>query len=170
VLEQETNVYAVLPETQWRGYRPPAEPPGPAPGTWGGPVPSLPSAVAMAALEADLRGKVQALATDPGDALARALPRAGVHGARLVNFTGMHLGAEKPTPALKHTETVGRDRPPDERKRLMNKRRPDEAVLCGAPTLASNLGMAVRSASSPDDLPPPGTWYRRGQGTRPDRI
>ena len=23
VLEQETNAYAVLPETQWRGYRPP---------------------------------------------------------------------------------------------------------------------------------------------------
>ena len=25
VLEQETNAYAVLPESQWRGYRPPAE-------------------------------------------------------------------------------------------------------------------------------------------------
>jgi hypothetical protein len=23
VLEQDTNAYAVLPETQWRGYRPP---------------------------------------------------------------------------------------------------------------------------------------------------
>jgi hypothetical protein len=32
-LEQETNAYAVLPESQWRGYRPPEEPPGPAPGT-----------------------------------------------------------------------------------------------------------------------------------------
>jgi hypothetical protein len=91
VLEQETNAYAVLPETQWRGYRPPAEPPGPAPGSWrlpaasraarpsagswGGPVPPLPSAVALAALEADLVGKVQALATDP--ALARALASLG---------------------------------------------------------------------------------------------
>jgi DNA-binding transcriptional regulator YhcF (GntR family) len=27
VLEQETNAYAVLPESQWRGYRPPPEPP-----------------------------------------------------------------------------------------------------------------------------------------------
>jgi hypothetical protein len=77
VLEQETNAYAVLPESQWRGYRPPAEPPGPAPGTWGGPVPPLPSAVALAALETDLAGKVQALATDPGDALARALASLG---------------------------------------------------------------------------------------------
>ena len=34
VLEQESNAYAVLPETQWRGYRPPQEPPAPrqAPG------------------------------------------------------------------------------------------------------------------------------------------
>ena len=31
VLEQETNAYAVLPESQWRGYRPPQEPPAPAP-------------------------------------------------------------------------------------------------------------------------------------------
>jgi hypothetical protein len=35
VLEQETNAYAVLPVTQWRGYRPPAEPLAPAAGTWG---------------------------------------------------------------------------------------------------------------------------------------
>jgi hypothetical protein len=77
VLEQKTNAYAVLPESQWRGYRPPQEPPGPAPGTWGGPVAVVPSAVALAALEADLAGKVQALATDPGDALARALASLG---------------------------------------------------------------------------------------------
>ncbi len=31
---QETNAYAVLPETPWRGYRPPQDPPAPAPGTW----------------------------------------------------------------------------------------------------------------------------------------
>ena len=35
VLEQDTNAYAVLPESHWRGYRPPQEPPGPAPGTRG---------------------------------------------------------------------------------------------------------------------------------------
>ena len=32
VLEQETNAYAVLPESQWRGYRPPAEAPAPVAG------------------------------------------------------------------------------------------------------------------------------------------
>ena len=76
VLEQETNAYAVLPETQWRGYRPPAEPPVPAAGTWGDPPPML-SAVAQAALEGDLAGKVQALASDPKDGLAAALARLG---------------------------------------------------------------------------------------------
>jgi hypothetical protein len=76
VLEQETNAYAVLPESQWRGYRPPADPPAPMPGTWGDPPPVL-SAVAQAALEGDLAGKVQALASDPKDGLAAALARLG---------------------------------------------------------------------------------------------
>jgi hypothetical protein len=69
VLEQETNAYAVLPEGQWRGYRPPQEPPAPAPGTWGEPTP-MPDAVALARLETDMMGKVMALASDLGDALA----------------------------------------------------------------------------------------------------
>ena len=76
VLEQETNAYAALPESQWRGYRPPQEPPAPLPGTWGDPLPML-SAVAQAALEGDLAGKVQALASDPRDGLAAALARLG---------------------------------------------------------------------------------------------
>jgi hypothetical protein len=76
VLEQETNAYAVLPESQWRGYQAPPEPPGPAPGTLGRPPPML-SAVAQAALEGDLAGKVQALVSDPKDCLAVALARLG---------------------------------------------------------------------------------------------
>jgi hypothetical protein len=77
VLEQQTNAYAVLPESQWRGYRPPQEPPGPAPGTWGEPPPML-SAVAQAALGGDLVSKVHALlASDPKDGLAAALARLG---------------------------------------------------------------------------------------------
>ena len=76
VLEQETNAYAVLPDTQWRGYRAPQEPPAPAPGTWGNP-PPMPSVLAQAALEGDLAGKVQVLASDPKDRLAAALARLG---------------------------------------------------------------------------------------------
>jgi hypothetical protein len=77
VLEQETNAYAVLPESQWRGYRAPQEPAAPAAATcWGDPPPML-SAVAQAALEGDLAGKVHALASDPKDGLAAALARLG---------------------------------------------------------------------------------------------
>ena len=44
VLEQETNAYAVLPESQWRGYRPPQEPPAaPWPEAWGAPALPCPS-------------------------------------------------------------------------------------------------------------------------------
>jgi hypothetical protein len=77
VLEQETNAYAVLPESQWRGYRSPPEPPAaPWPDTWGA-IPPLPSVLAQAALAGDLAGKVQALAGDPKDGLAAALARLG---------------------------------------------------------------------------------------------
>ena len=77
VLEQETNAYAVLPDSQWRGYRPPLEAPGPAPGTWGEPTPMPDAVAALARLETDVRGKVLALATNPKDALARALASLG---------------------------------------------------------------------------------------------
>ena len=80
VLEQETNAYAVLPPTQWRGYREPPEAPPPMPGTWGD-HPPLPSLLAQAAAErhagGTLRGMVGILDSDPGDALAMALARLG---------------------------------------------------------------------------------------------
>jgi hypothetical protein len=80
VLEQETNAYAVLPATQWRGYRPPAELPAPAPGTWGNP-PPMPDVRLQAALEArqggNLRSVVQVLEHDPKDGLAAALAQLG---------------------------------------------------------------------------------------------
>ena len=80
VLAQETNAYAVLPSTQWQGYRPPAEPPAPAPGTWGEPTP-MPTVLAQAALEGrhsgDLRTVVGILDADPKDRLAAALARLG---------------------------------------------------------------------------------------------
>jgi hypothetical protein len=36
VLRQQTNAYGVLPASQWRGYAPPAAPPAPFAGSWGG--------------------------------------------------------------------------------------------------------------------------------------
>jgi hypothetical protein len=129
VLEQETNAHAVLPETQWRGYRPPAEPPGPAPGTWGEPAPAL-SAVAQAALELYLAAKVQAAGQRsqgrPGGRPGAARP--GIHGPRLVSFRGVHEDAEKPAPELNHTDS-GRFRPIDQRKEgALNKKRLEALV------------------------------------------
>ena len=80
VLEQETNAYAVLPATQWHGYRPPPEPPPPAPGTWGD-HPPLPSQIELAAIErregGGMRAMIGILDSDPGDPLAAALARLG---------------------------------------------------------------------------------------------
>jgi hypothetical protein len=86
VLEQETNAYAVLPPTQWRGYKEPPEPPRPPAGTWGD-HPLLPSVLAQAVAEQRASGSARTviglLDSDPGDVLARALARLGraVHGA-----------------------------------------------------------------------------------------
>ena len=80
VLEQETNAYAVLPESQWRGYSPLAESPGPAPGTWGD-HPPLSSVLAQAATErkhgACLATVLGILESDPHDPVAAALARLG---------------------------------------------------------------------------------------------
>ena len=61
VLEQETNAYGLLPESQWRGYRPPPEPP------------ATPSALVLAALEGDPAGKARVLAVNAMTPLERAL-------------------------------------------------------------------------------------------------
>jgi hypothetical protein len=78
VLEQETNAYAVLPASQWRGYKEPPEPPRPAPGTWGD-HPPLPSVLAQAVAEqrasASARTVLGILDGDPSDMLAGALAR-----------------------------------------------------------------------------------------------
>lgn len=80
MLEQETNAYAVLPCTQWRGYRPPLDPPPPAAGTWGD-HPALPSVLAQATAERQdggtLRQVINILDSDPTDPLAAALARLG---------------------------------------------------------------------------------------------
>jgi hypothetical protein len=79
-LEQDTNAYAVLPVSQWRGYKEPPAPPAPMPGTWGDHR-SLPSQIALAAEESraggGIRTMVQILDADPGDALAVQLARLG---------------------------------------------------------------------------------------------
>lgn len=80
VLEQETNAYAVLPASQWRGYDEPPEPPPPAAGTWGD-HPPLPALLAQADEEKRQGGGMGSvlgiLNSDPTDRLALALARLG---------------------------------------------------------------------------------------------
>jgi hypothetical protein len=78
MLEQDTNAYAVLPPTQWRGYRLPADPPAPMSGTWGD-HPPLPSLLAQAMTERECGGTLASMAAildaDPSDELAAAFAR-----------------------------------------------------------------------------------------------
>ena len=130
VLEQETNAYAVLPESQWHGYRPPPEPPAaPWPDTWGAMPPML-SAVVQAALESDPAAKAQVLAVSAMTPLEHALAsfQRSILARELVRFTGVQRDAEKHSPDLKHTCNTGSDRSIEERKALMNKRRPGECA------------------------------------------
>jgi hypothetical protein len=69
VLEQETNAYGLLPESQWQGYRPPPEAQEPE---WGR-APIMPSALVQAALESDPVAKAQVLAVNAMTPLERAL-------------------------------------------------------------------------------------------------
>ena len=78
-LVQETNAYAVLPPSHWRGYHEPPPAPPPEPGTWGN-HPPLPGSIAVAADElrhGQHRAALTVLDSDPGDQLAAALARLG---------------------------------------------------------------------------------------------
>jgi hypothetical protein len=77
-LEQDTNAYAILPATQWKGYRGPPEAPPPRPGTWGD-HPPLADLSTQAAEErrhgASLGAALQILEQDPNDELAAVTAR-----------------------------------------------------------------------------------------------
>jgi hypothetical protein len=80
-LVQESNAYASLPPSQWRGYYEPLPAPAPEPGTWGD-HPPLPDPIAQAAEEIQAqpgahRTMFALLDADPGDPLAGALARFG---------------------------------------------------------------------------------------------
>jgi hypothetical protein len=88
VLRQDSNAYAVLPPSQWRGYVPPPPAPPPDPGTWGDhpPMPTvIEQAAAAARANASLRERLALLDSDPRDDLAGALARLGklIHGQKL---------------------------------------------------------------------------------------
>ena len=77
-LVQETNAYAVLPSSHWKGYREPPPAPPPEPGTWGDHPPRDPLAEAADELRhGQRRTAFSLLEGDPGDRLAGALARFG---------------------------------------------------------------------------------------------
>ena len=91
VLEQETNAYGLLPESQWRGYRPPQEPPAPRwPGTWGDP-PPMPLCARPGGPGGRSGGQGAGAGQRPeGRPGGRpGAARAGVHGPQLVSFPGV---------------------------------------------------------------------------------
>jgi hypothetical protein len=78
-LRQRTNAYAVLPLSQWRGYRDLDRPPPPDPATLGAPEP-IPEPIEAAVAELTYGQRKASLATleaDPRDALALALAAFG---------------------------------------------------------------------------------------------
>ncbi len=80
VLTQQSNAYAVMPASGWRGYHEPPDPPPPASGTWGD-HPPLPCVLGMAIEERHHGGGMGRvlgiLASDPADGLAAVLARIG---------------------------------------------------------------------------------------------
>ena len=86
-LKQDTNAYAVLPPSHWKGYREPEEPPAPERGTWGDhpPRPSALEQAVAASKDGDChRAVIGILDSDPSDGLAGALARLGraIQGAK----------------------------------------------------------------------------------------
>lgn len=79
-LEQDTNAYAILPPTQWRGFVDDDSPPSVLhPSEWGA-QPMLPDVIEQALADHKIGGLemlVSALKADPGDRLAQALARLG---------------------------------------------------------------------------------------------
>jgi hypothetical protein len=87
-LEQDTNAYAILPCSQWHGYREPPQAPPPQPGTWG----DHPCGMRDALIEAvtELRygsgpeAVIRQLEIDSSNPLAVALAKLGraLHGSK----------------------------------------------------------------------------------------
>jgi hypothetical protein len=80
VRRQQTNAYAVLPDSGWKGYVPPMEAPAPHPSEWGK-APVMPSVLDDAASQqqagGNLRSVIRALEMAPGNGIEAALARLG---------------------------------------------------------------------------------------------
>lgn len=71
--EQETNAYGLNPVGQWRGYRPPADPPPPDPESWG----AAPAIAALGITAGDGSRRMQTILEGSADRLAASLAELG---------------------------------------------------------------------------------------------
>lgn len=80
IMRQISNAYAILPPTQWRGYKDHDEPEPPHPSTWGA-IPPLPTLIEQACVDLQdgdsARSIITRLDADPGDELAQTLASLG---------------------------------------------------------------------------------------------
>ena len=72
-LDQDTNAYGVSPPGQWRGYRPPADPPAPHPSSWG----ATPAIAGLGLAAGDGASRMQVVLEGGGTPLADALAKLG---------------------------------------------------------------------------------------------
>jgi hypothetical protein len=103
-LAQETNAYAVLPSSQWRGYIEPK--PAPLEPWQLGAVPPLPDPITQAVEElrrGEQRAALAVLESDPGNALAVALARLGraMLGPQSPSDLLECMGCQEPVPEVK---------------------------------------------------------------------
>jgi hypothetical protein len=100
-LRQQTNAYAVLPPSQWHGYRERPEPPPPHPATLGAPerVPDPIGAAVVELTHGQRMASLAALEADPRDALATALAAFGraIDEREAGTLIGMQLPPSNPT-------------------------------------------------------------------------
>ena len=101
LMRQISSAYAVLPTSQWRGYKPPPAPAAPAPGTWGARPPDDPYGEAKVA--GDLLGRVAALEAEAATGSGVAGIHARVLRRRLLETSANSEAASlsmKPIPHL----------------------------------------------------------------------
>jgi hypothetical protein len=107
-LRQRTNAYAVLPPSQWRGYRS-NDPPPPDPATLGAPerVPGPIEAAVAELTHGQRKASLTVLEADPGNTLALALASLGraIDAREARQFTGVHKLPGNTTPESNPTGT-----------------------------------------------------------------
>src|SRR4051812_19693080 len=116
-LKQRTNAYALLPVSQWVGYRD-TDPPPPSPDTLGAPepVPDPISAAVTETLHGQQKAALAALESDPGNTLAQTLASFGraIEARETAEIPGVHQVPRNSAPCLESTSEAAPQPPADD--------------------------------------------------------